>query len=166
MPQTVRHPLAPLCDSRSRVLLLGTMPSPRSREQGFYYAHPQNRFWPIFGALFGETVPESREGRLAWLLGHRIALWDVLQSCEIEGADDGSIRSPVPNDISQILRAAPIQKIFTTGSAAARLYRKYCLPSTGVSAFPLPSTSPANCRFYTLETLIEAYRPVLDALRE
>lgn len=166
MPQTVRHPLAPLFDCRSRVLLLGTMPSPKSREQGLYYAHPRNRFWPIFGALFGEPVPDGREERLAWLLDHGVALWDVLQICEIEGAGDDSIRSPVPNDIGQILRAAPIQKVFTTGSAAARLYRKYCLPSTGVPAFPLPSTSPANCRFYTLDTLIEAYRPVLDALQE
>ncbi len=90
------------------------MPSPKSRERGFYYAHPQNRFWRVFGALFHETVPEGAAERLEWIRDHGIALWDVLASCEIDGADDGSIRSPVPNDIGLILQAAPIRKIYTT----------------------------------------------------
>lgn len=165
MSQLVVHTLGPLYNSHSKVLLLGTMPSPRSRQMGLYYGHPQNRFWKVFSALFREEYPESPKERMEWLVCHGVALWDVLQSCEIDGADDGSIRNPVPNGIVWLLGEAPIRQIFTTGSAAARLYRKYCLPQTKKEAYSLPSTSPANCRFYTLETLIEAYQPVLEALQ-
>lgn len=159
MGQRVVHTLEPVMDGASRVLLLGTMPSPKSRQAGFYYAHPQNRFWRVMEALFGEAIPSDREGRRSFLLRRRIALWDVLASCVIEGADDGSIREPVPNDMARILRTAEIRAVFTTGSAAARLYARYCLPVTGREAIALPSTSPANCRM-SLEALVEAYRPI------
>lgn len=159
MGRWVEHTLEPVADGSSRILLLGTMPSPKSREAGFYYAHPRNRFWQVMEALFGEAIPTDREGRIAFLLRRHIALWDVLASCVIEGADDASIREPVPNDIGRILRMAEIRAVFTTGSAAARLYARYCLPVTGREAIALPSTSPANCRM-SLEALVKAYRPI------
>lgn len=141
----ITHPLMPVYDENSKVLILGTMPSPKSRENGFYYTHPQNKFWRILSDLFSEPLPQTNGERRALLLRNRVALWDVLESCEIEGADDSSIKAPVANDLSLILKAAPIKAIFTTGGKAAALYKKYCYPKTGIEAVALPSTSPANC---------------------
>ena len=160
MIERVLHPLEPVADAGSRVLLLGTMPSPKSREAGFYYAHPQNRFWGVLAALWGEETPAGTQERLAFARRHHIALWDVLRACSIEGADDGSIRQPEVNDLRQVLERADIRAIFTTGAKAAALYKRYCLPVTGRPAIPLPSTSPANCRV-TLDGLTEAYRAIL-----
>ena len=162
--QQVIHPLAPVFDAHSRVLILGTMPSPKSRETGFYYGHPQNRFWRVMAELLDEPFPASREERLALALRRHFALWDVLASCVIRGADDGSIREPEANDLSAVLSAAPIEAIFTTGTKAAALYRKLCLPKTGVEAISLPSTSAANCRFYSYEQLVKAYAAVKEYL--
>lgn len=162
--QQVIHPLAPVFDERSRVLILGTMPSPKSRETGFYYGHPQNRFWRVMAELLDEPFPASREERLALALRRHFALWDVLASCVIRGADDGSIREPEANDLSAVLSAAPIEAIFTTGTKAAALYRKLCLPKTGVEAIALPSTSAANCRFYSYKQLVKAYAAVKEYL--
>lgn len=162
--QQVIHPLAPVFDAHSRVLILGTMPSPKSRETGFYYGHPQNRFWRVMAELLDEPFPASREERLALALRRHFALWDVLASCVIRGADDGSIREPEANDLSAVLSAAPIETIFTTGTKAAALYRKLCLPKTGVEAIALPSTSAANCRFYSYEQLVKAYAAVKEYL--
>ena len=162
--QQVIHPLAPVFDERSRVLILGTMPSPKSRETGIYYGHPQNRFWRVMAELLDEPFPASREERLALALRRHFALWDVLASCVIRGADDGSIREPEANDLSAVLSAAPIEAIFTTGTKAAALYRKLCLPKTGVEAIALPSTSAANCRFYSYEQLVKAYAAVKEYL--
>lgn len=162
--QQVIHPLVPVFDERSRVLILGTMPSPKSRETGFYYGHPQNRFWRVMAELLDEPFPASREERLALALRRHFALWDVLASCVIRGADDGSIREPEANNLSAVLSAAPIEAIFTTGTKAAALYRKLCLPKTGVEAIALPSTSAANCRFYSYEQLVKAYAAVKEYL--
>lgn len=162
--QQVIHPLAPVFDAHSRVLILGTMPSPKSRETGFYYGHPQNRFWRVMAELLDEPFPASREERLALALRRHFALWDVLASCVIRGADDGSIREPEANDLSAVLSAAPIEAIFTTGTKAAALYRKLCLPKTGVEAIALPSTSAANCRFYSYEQLVKVYAAVKEYL--
>ena len=162
--QQVIHPLATVFDAHSRVLILGTMPSPKSRETGFYYGHPQNRFWRVMAELLDEPFPASREERLALALRRHFALWDVLASCVIRGADDGSIREPEANDLSAVLSAAPIEAIFTTGTKAAALYRKLCLPKTGVEAIALPSTSAANCRFYSYEQLVKAYAAVKEYL--
>jgi len=145
-PELVIHPLDPVYDGNSCILILGTMPSPRSRLEGFYYGHPQNRFWPVLAGLFGETVPEGKPEREAFLLRHGIALWDVLRSCRISGAGDSTIRDPVPNDLGRILDHADIRAIFTNGGKASELYRKYCREATGVDAVALPSTSPANAR--------------------
>lgn len=124
MRQNILHPLEPVFDSRSRVLVLGTMPSPKSREQGFYYAHPRNRFWTVLPALLGEPIPKSVSDRKALVLRRHIALWDVLKSCTITGAADSSIKDPVPNDLRPILSAAPIRAVFTTGGKAHTLYRR------------------------------------------
>lgn len=160
MQSVSHHMIQPVYDERSEILILGTMPSPKSREAGFYYAHPQNRFWRVLADVFGEDVPQGTQDRRAFALRHRIALWDVLAQCDIEGAQDQTIRNPVPNDIGRILRAAPVQAVFTTGAAAAKLYKRYCLPQTGREAIALPSTSSANCRM-PYETLLQAYRVIL-----
>lgn len=163
--QTVFHSLAPVFDARSRILILGSIPSPKSRELGFYYGHPRNRFWPVLGAVLGEKIPPSPEEKQKLLLLRHIALWDVLQRCEIKGAQDGSIRRPLPNDLSLILGQAAIRAIFTTGSKAAALYRRLCLPQTGIEAISLPSTSPANCTC-PFVSLCESYRQILPYLQD
>ena len=158
---TVLHPIPPVYDSESRVLLLGTMPSPKSREAGFFYGHPQNRMWPVLARVFGEALPVGTEARRAFLLRNRIAMWDVLSSCSVRGAEDNSIQNPVPNDLRPILDTAPISAIFCTGKKSFSLYTRLILPATGREAIYLPSTSPANCRNQTLDTLTEAYRILL-----
>ena len=143
--QRVCHTLEPVFDSASRVLVLGTMPSPKSRELGFYYGHPQNRFWRVLAALFGEPVPQSIEAKRQLVLAHHIALWDVLASCDIAGASDASIKDATPNDLGPLLEAAPIQAVVTTGSAAARFYRQFDKPRwPELAHVALPSTGAAN----------------------
>ena len=160
------HPLEPVYDASSRVLVLGTMPSPRSRAEGFYYMHPGNRFWPALaevfdpGAAAAGRVPQSTSERRAFVLSHGIALCDVLASCVIAGAEDASIREPVANDFSLLLRAAPISLIATTGQTAHRLYTRLCLPRTGREAICLPSPSGANRRV-PFADLVAAYRVLL-----
>lgn len=161
-PTRVVHPLPAVVDPQSRVLLLGTMPSPQSRAQGYHYGNPHNRFWRVIAGLWDEEVPPTIEGKREQLLRHHLALDDVLLSCTIEGASDASIRDPVPNDLSRVLEVAPIERVFCTGSAAARLYARYVEPITGMPATRLPSTSPANARWH-LDDLIEAYQIVREA---
>ena len=131
---TIIHTIPPVYDRRSRVLLLGTMPSPKSREAGFFYGHPQNRMWPVLARLFGEETPTDTESRRRFLLLHQIAMWDVLSSCSIRGADDSSIRDPVPNDLRPILEQSPIAAIFCTGKKSFSLYNRYIRPVTGREA--------------------------------
>lgn len=163
--EEVTHQFQPVFDKYARVLMLGTMPSPKSRELGFYYGHPRNRFWNVLSDVCGEEKPETIEDKIAFALRNRIAVWDVLQSCRIRGADDGSIQNPVPNNINTILEHTEICAIFTTGTKAFQLYKKYCYPMTGISAIPLPSTSPANCRT-SYEALYDSYQQILKFLRE
>lgn len=157
------HSIEPVFDAESRVLILGTMPSPKSREVQFYYGHPQNRFWRVLAAVLGEEVPQSVPEKKVMLLRHRIALWDVLAECEITGASDSSIRNPVANDLSVILDHAPVQAVFTTGATAWKLYTRLQKPHTGIEAVRLPSTSPANCAV-KMEALTEAYKAILPWL--
>ena len=157
------HSIEPVFDTESRVLILGTMPSPKSREVQFYYGHPQNRLWRVLAAVLGEEVPQSVPEKKAMLLRHRIALWDVLAECEITGASDSSIRNPVANDLSVILDHAPVQAVFTTGATAWKLYTRLQKPHTGIEAVRLPSTSPANCAV-KMEALTEAYKAILPWL--
>ena len=163
MLEKVWHTLPPLYDGHSRVLILGTMPSPKSREAGFYYAHPQNRFWRVLPAVLGEPPPKGIAGRREMCLRRGVALWDVLRTCEIEGASDAAIRSPEPNDLPWLLAQAEIRAIFATGAKAAELYQKLILPQTGRPIVRLPSTSPANAA-WTLERLIEKYMVINDFL--
>lgn len=153
----VEHTLRPVYDAQSRILILGTMPSPKSREAGFYYAHPQNRFWRVLSAVFDEPIPQNNAEKEAFARAHRIALWDVLAACDIEGADDASIRNPAANNLRPIFEAAPIRAVFTTGQKATRLYRRFCFAQTGMESVYLPSPSAANCRGCSLEDLIRAY---------
>lgn len=162
--EQVLHGFAPVFNKESRVLMLGTMPSPKSRETGFYYGHPRNRFWKVVSDVCGEEPPKSREDKIAFALRNHIAVWDVLAGCEIRGADDSSIRNPVANDMSRILEHADIKAIFTTGTKAAQLYKRYCYPKTGVEAIALPSTSPANCRM-SYEELYCAYEKIAGYIR-
>ncbi|EJU34800.1 DNA-deoxyinosine glycosylase / YjeF family N-terminal domain multi-domain protein [Slackia sp. CM382] len=160
--QDVTHPFEPVFDERSQVLVLGTMPSPRSREEGFYYAHPRNRFWRVIAQLFDEPLARTNEERIDQLLRHHIALWDVLASCRIEGAKDASIRDAVPNDLARIMDAAPVTAVFCTGTAAAQAYRRFSEPKTGIACMQLPSTSPANAAM-GLDVLVDAYQPLAAA---
>ena len=157
---TVTHEIQPVFDSRSRVLLLGTMPSPASREQGFYYGHPQNRFWRVIAAIFDEPAPRTIEEKRDMLLRRHIALWDVLASCEIEGASDASIRDAQPNDLARIFDAADIRAVFATGTKAGELYRKLIEPTLDAPCTTLPSTSPANAKM-KLADLVDAYGKAL-----
>ena len=156
MPQ-LTHPFAPVYDAHSRVLVLGSFPSVRSREEGFFYGHPRNRFWPVLAAVLGEAVPESISEKRAMLLRGGVALWDVAASCSVEGSADASIRGAVPVPLAPILAAAPIEKIFCNGQTAFRLYRALLEPQLGRSAIALPSTSPANAA-WSLERLIAAWK--------
>lgn len=157
--QYIVHNFNPVFNENSRILMLGTMPSPKSRETGFYYGHPRNRFWKVVADVCGEEVPQTIEDKTAFALRNRIAVWDVLAGCEIKGADDSSIRNPKANDMNIILEHADIQAIFTTGKKAAQLYQKYCYPKTDMQAVCLPSTSPANCRM-SYEELLEEYKVI------
>ena len=158
--QTVVHTIPPLYDSHSRVLLLGSIPSPKSRAVGFFYGHPQNRFWRVLAAVLGESVPQTIEEKRAMCLKHHVALWDTIARCDIAGASDTSIRNAVPNDIGKLVRESEITRIFATGGKSAELYRKLIEPQLHIPIMQLPSTSPANAA-WSLERLIEAYRVIL-----
>lgn len=155
----VNHEFPPVFDGDSKVLILGTIPSPKSREQGFYYMHPQNRFWKMLSAVLNESVPDSIEGRRALCLKHGIALWDVLESCEIRGAEDSSISNAVPNDLRQIIGNSPIKQIFTTGKKAHALFKRF-FPELAEDIC-LPSTSPAN-RTISEADMLEQYKRIAD----
>lgn len=156
----ITHTLEPVYDRNSKVLILGSIPSVKSREIGFYYAHPKNRFWKTLEKVYGEKIGEAKEDKIKFLLGHSIALFDVIKSCDISSSSDSSIKNPVPNDFSDILKMADIRAIFTTGQKAYQLYEKYCYPDTLIHAIPLPSTSPANCPKGIEEKLEIAYRQI------
>ena len=157
----ISHPIPPFYDAHSQILILGSFPSVKSREQGFFYGHPQNRFWRVLGAVLSSQTPQTIEEKKAMLLENRIALWDVIASCEIEGSADSTIGSVTPNDIGRILGEAPIARVFVNGKTAEKYYRKYILPALGVPAVCLPSTSPANAA-WSVERLTEAWRQILS----
>lgn len=163
--EKISHPLEPVYNENSRFLILGTMPSPVSRENCFYYSHPQNKFWQVLSAVFDVPIPFSVEDKKKLVLSNNLALWDVLASCEIKGASDTTIKNPVANDFSELLQAAPIERIFTTGTQAFKLYTKLCLPAIKIEAIQLPSTSPANQGRFPLNILIEKYMVLRDLQR-
>lgn len=160
----LHHPFKPIFDQRSKILILGTFPSVKSREDAFYYAHPQNRFWKVMAALFDAPLPVRTEEKKALLLENGIAIWDVIQSCEIEGSSDGSIKHVTGADIGGLLRQSAITHLFANGAKACELYRKYCEKNAHINIVQLPSTSPANAAWH-LEKLIETWREnILKAL--
>ena len=157
----VNHEIPPIYDERSKILILGSFPSVKSRENNFFYHHPQNRFWKVLAQILKEDLPNSIEEKKSLLLKNNIALWDVIASCEIEGSSDSSIKNVIPNDINSILEKSSITQIFCNGrlseSLAGRLYSK----NININFLQLPSTSPANARF-SLDKLIEDWKVILD----
>lgn len=156
----VKHELEPIFDADSEILILGTMPSVKSREEGFYYAHPKNRFWFVLEQIFEEKIVDKRE----FLLKKHIALWDVLASCTITGSSDSSIQDAVPNPLESIIKKSKIKAIFTTGKTAYKYYLKFFKDKIDLPVFCLDSTSPANCRIKDLE-LIQNYKIIKEFLK-
>ena len=154
--ERIVHPISPLYNKDSKLLILGSFPSVKSREGEFFYHHPQNRFWKVISLVFEEPLPITIEQKRNLLINHGIAVWDVIQSCEITGSADSSIKNVIPNDLSVILNTADIRRIFTNGGTATRLYKKYIYPVTRMESYGLPSTSPANAGF-GMERLLEAW---------
>lgn len=157
---TIIHPIPPVYNKDSRILILGSFPSVKSREECFFYGHRQNRFWRVIAAVFSEETPVSTQEKKALLLRHGIAVWDVIHSCEITGSADSSIKNAVPNDISRILKESRVTRIFTNGKKADALYAKYLESQTGIKAVCLPSTSPANAA-WSLERLTEEWKAII-----
>ena len=157
MSESVIHPLPPLFDANSRVLILGTMPSPKSRQNGFYYAHPQNRFWRVLAGVFSCKVPQTVEQKKKLVLENRLALWDVIAECEITGSADTSIKNVKPNDIASIIENTAVNRIFVNGKTAEKYYIRYIEKTVGQKAICLPSTSPANAA-WSLDRLINAWQ--------
>lgn len=160
-PITVQHTFSPIFDKNSCLLILGTVPSVKSRENDFYYGHPQNRFWKLIAILCGEKTPVTKEEKTEMLLRHGIALYDVVERCTIVGSSDSSIKDVVPVDLTPILEQTGNIPIFANGATAEKLYRKYLFPKTGISAVKLPSTSPANAA-WSLSRLEEAWREAME----
>ena len=154
--EALTHPFPPVYDASSRILILGSFPSVKSRETAFFYGHPQNRFWRVLAAVLDETLPETVPDKTSLLLRRRIALWDVAAACEVAGSSDASIRAVVPNDLSPIFRAAQIRTVFCNGGTAYRFYEKFHRGGKTDAVIQLPSTSPANAR-WTLSMLVEAW---------
>ena len=155
------HSFEPVYDKDSEILILGTLPSVKSRENNFYYGHKQNRFWKVLATLLKEPLPDTIEEKKAMLLAHRIALWDVIQSCDIKGSSDSSIKNVQPTDIGMILEKTNVTQIYANGNKAGQLYKRYQFPVTGIEAMVLPSTSPANAA-WSFDRLCEAWRVILE----
>lgn len=155
------HPFPPLYDANSEILILGSLPSVKSREQMFFYGHPQNRFWKVMSAVLGEALPTTIEQKKQMLLKHRIALWDTIYSCDIIGSSDSSIKNVTPTDLRRILKESKVQRIFCNGGTSGRYFQKYQQKVLGMEATVLPSTSPANAAF-SVEKLIRIWGEALN----
>ena len=159
------HPYDPVYSPSSKILILGTIPSPASRKNGFYYMHPQNRFWLVMQKIFNiEFKYKNNEGPLAinerkqFLLNHDIALWDVIKSCDISGAQDSSIKNAKENNFEEMFKKSNIEKVFCTGSTAFKYWKLLCKDKYKVKGYYLPSTSPANQKYWNLERLVTEYK--------
>ena len=161
----VVHNIPPQYDENSRILILGSFPSPKSREARFFYGHPQNRFWKVMARLFERPDFQSTEEKRQFLIENRIAMWDSIYECDIYGASDASIKNAVPTDLGKIIRCGKIVQIFTNGKASGRVFEKYQAKILGRSSITLPSTSPANAA-WSLERLIDEWRIVKDTLEQ
>lgn len=154
------HPIPPLFDKNSQTLILGSFPSVKSREAEFFYGHPQNRFWAVIAKLYECEKPITIEEKKKLVLENRLAMWDVIQSCEIEGSADSTISNVTANDLSIILENSRVDRIFVNGKTAEKYYKKYTYPKTGIKAICLPSTSPANAA-WSIDRLVEAWKIIL-----
>lgn len=152
----ISHTFSPIYDDNSEILILGSLPSVKSREEGFYYGHPRNRFWKVIAAICGCEEPATIDAKKYMLIQNHIAVWDVIDSCDIKGSSDSSIKNVIPADIKGLIEKTNIQKIYANGKTAEKLYRKYILPLTGMEVTGLPSTSPANAAM-TLDNLIQLW---------
>ncbi len=161
----IKHPIEPVYNESSKILILGSFPSVKSREEGFFYGHPQNRFWRVLSALLERELPSTTEEKKTFLLTHRIAVWDVIASCEIEGSADSTIKSVTPNDLTVILAAADIKAIFVNGKTAEKYYNKYILKRINRPAILLPSTSAANASF-SLEKLTREWSIIKEYITD
>ena len=161
----VTHNFPPLFAPDSRALILGSIPSPKSREQAFFYGHPQTPFWPALAAVFGDPAPQTIEDKRSLALRHHIAMWDTLAACDIRGASDTSIRNPVANDLPWLIAQTQVRAVFCTGATSYKYYKKLCQPQTGIEAVCLPSTSPANAA-WSKERLIQAYSVIAQAVAD
>ena len=157
--QMIQHPFPPLYNHESRILILGSFPSVKSREQMFFYGHPQNRFWKVVAAVMEDAVPETIEEKKDFLYRNHIALWDVIASCDITGSSDASIKNVATNNLLPIFEAADIEAVYTNGGKSYEMYQRYQFPLTGREAIKLPSTSPANAA-WSVERLIGAWRVI------
>lgn len=157
----ITHPIAPVFDKESRVLILGSFPSVKSREAMFFYGHPQNRFWKVIATVCNEELPDTIEEKKALLLRNHIAVWDVIASCDIEGSSDSSIKNVKANDLSVILDNARIRAIYVNGKTAEKYYKKYIEKKINRKALCLPSTSPANAA-WNIERLTDEWRVIRD----
>lgn len=165
MSETVIHPFEPVYDADSKILILGSLPSVKSRENRFYYGHPQNRFWKVLAAVFDAPVPQTVEEKKSFLLAHHVAVWDVISQCSITGSSDASIRDVVPADLEPVLKDSGITQIFCNGQTALKYYRKYQEKQTGIKAVVLPSTSPANAA-WNLARLTEKWKEILVPMED
>ena len=155
------HPFPPIYDEHSEILILGSLPSVKSREQMFFYGHPQNRFWKVLSAVLGETLPTTIEEKKQMLLRNHIALWDTIYSCDIIGSSDSSIRNVVPTDLNRILAESAVSRIYCNGKTSGKYFEKYQQKILGMEAQVLPSTSPANAA-YSVEKLISVWAEALQ----
>ena len=162
--EKAKHEIPPVYNKNSKILILGSFPSVKSRENHFFYHHPQNRFWKVLAAVVGCDTPDSIEDKKKFLLDNNIAVWDVIASCEIEGSSDSSIKNVVVNDFDLIINNSNVKQIFCNGGKSYDLYRKYCEKNTSLKAIKLPSTSPANARF-SLDKLISEWNIIGDYLK-
>ncbi len=163
MSERIIHPFEALYNENSKVLILGSFPSVKSREVSFFYGHPRNRFWKVIPALFGEEEPVTIEKKKELILRRNLALWDSIHSCEITGSSDSSVKNVVPNDISEIIGNSKVSKVFCNGALSHKMYMKYIFPDTKIEAVKLPSTSPANAA-YSLDKLIEEWKIIKEYL--
>ena len=154
------HNIPPVFDEISKILVLGSFPSVKSRETQFFYGHPQNRFWKVISSVFDCDCPITVEEKKKFLLDNNIALWDVIKACEIEGSSDSSVKHVIPNDLSKIIKNSNVTKIFTNGNLSYSLYNKICFERTGIPAIKLPSTSPANAA-WSLEKLTDEWKRLI-----
>lgn len=154
--ETAKHNITPVWDPDSKILILGSFPSVKSREAAFFYHHPQNRFWKVLAAVTEDVLPESIGDKKAFLHRHHIAVWDVIASCTITGSSDASIRDVVPNPVEELLKQTQIVRIFVNGKTAQKLYDRYLKERCVQEAIVLPSTSPANAA-WKLDALVETW---------